>query len=47
MSRLDSKTINYETLAKNLDVVQQQDGKKLTLAEKILYSHLDDPKGQA
>ena len=46
MSRFDSKTINYETLAKNLDIVQQQSGEKLTLAEKVLYSHLDDPKGQ-
>ena len=46
MSRFDTKSINYENLAKTLDVVQQKSGEKLTLAEKILYSHLDDPVGQ-
>jgi len=46
MSRFDTKTINYEKLAKNLDSIQQKTGEKFTLAEKILYSHLDDPKGQ-
>ena len=46
MSRFDTKPVNYESLAKTLDVVQQKSGEQFTLAEKILYSHLDDPKGQ-
>ena len=46
MSRFDTKTIDYDHLVKNLDIVQQRLGTPLTLAEKVLYSHLDDPKGQ-
>jgi aconitate hydratase len=36
----------YETLAKNLDVVQRRLNRPLTLAEKVLFGHLDDPSLQ-
>ncbi|XP_062508486.1 aconitate hydratase, mitochondrial-like [Corticium candelabrum] len=36
--------INYETLAKNLAVVQNRLKQPLTLSEKILYGHLDSPE---
>ena len=46
MSRFDTKSVPYASLSVTLDTVQQRLGKPLTLAEKVLYSHLDDPKGQ-
>lgn len=36
----------YEKLVKNLEVVKKRLGRPLTMSEKVLYSHLDDPKGQ-
>ena len=33
----------YEKLAKNLDIVRSVQNRPLTLADKILLSHLDDP----
>jgi len=51
MSALDppgSKTVNeiYASLEENLRVVRRKLGNKpLTLAEKIVYGHLDDPEG--
>jgi len=44
-SRFDTKNIDYETVGVNLDKYQKSQGKSkpLTLAEKILYSHLDNP----
>ncbi len=33
----------YERLSRNLQTVQQQQNRPLTLADKILLSHLDDP----
>jgi aconitate hydratase len=36
----------YETMAKNLDVVRRRDSRCLTLADKLLLGHLDDPAGQ-
>ncbi|XP_019850428.1 PREDICTED: aconitate hydratase, mitochondrial-like [Amphimedon queenslandica] len=38
--------INYEKLKESLDVVRNRLNRPLTLCEKILYSHLDDPSGQ-
>lgn len=47
MSKFDSGAhLPYEKLASNLDVVKKRLGHPLTLAEKVLYSHIDDPKGQ-
>ena len=37
----------YETLARNLDVVRRRDPRPLTLSDKLLLGHLDDPLGQA
>jgi aconitate hydratase len=37
----------YEKMAKNLAVVRQRVGRPLTLAEKILFGHLDQPETQA
>ena len=36
----------YETTRKRLDVVKKRLGRPLTLAEKVVYGHLDDPEGQ-
>ncbi|KAI9932712.1 hypothetical protein ASPWEDRAFT_33634 [Aspergillus wentii DTO 134E9] len=38
--------INYKKMSQNLDIVRQRLMRPLTYAEKVLYSHLDDPHGQ-
>jgi aconitate hydratase len=38
--------INYQKMSENLSIVRQRLNRPLTYAEKILYSHLDDPHGQ-
>jgi len=47
MSKFDAKSdMPYEKLVKNLEVVKGRLNRPLTLSEKILYSHLEDPAGQ-
>lgn len=47
MSKFDKDTtMPYEKLSKNLEVVRNRLKRPLTLAEKILYSHLDEPATQ-
>ena len=36
----------YSHMRKNLDVIRKRMKKPLTLAEKIMYGHLSDPKSQ-
>jgi aconitate hydratase len=36
----------YETIARNLAVIRRRTGKPLTLADKLLLGHLDDPEAQ-
>ncbi|MBI3054174.1 MAG: aconitate hydratase, partial [Betaproteobacteria bacterium] len=36
----------YATMARNLEVVRRRLGKPLTLADKVLLGHLDDPEKQ-
>ena len=36
----------YSTTAKNLDVIRRRLGRPLSLADKLLLGHLDDPGGQ-
>lgn len=38
--------INYAKMHENLGIVRSRLNRPLTYAEKILYSHLDDPHGQ-
>ncbi|XP_032869451.1 aconitate hydratase, mitochondrial [Amblyraja radiata] len=38
--------INYELLRKNIDIVSKRLDKPMTLSEKIVYGHLDDPVKQ-
>ncbi|KAJ5086954.1 hypothetical protein NUU61_008261 [Penicillium alfredii] len=38
--------INYKKMSENLDIVRARLQRPLTYAEKVLYSHLDDPHGQ-
>ncbi|KAF2814251.1 putative mitochondrial aconitate hydratase [Mytilinidion resinicola] len=38
--------INYKKMNENLNIVRGRLNRPLTYAEKILYSHLDDPHGQ-
>ncbi|KAF5339779.1 hypothetical protein D9611_009197 [Ephemerocybe angulata] len=38
--------INYQRIEDNLEVVRARLQRPLTLSEKILYGHLDDPHGQ-
>ncbi|CAB4481677.1 aconitate hydratase [Rhizophagus irregularis] len=40
------KYINYKRIQDNLTTVKKRLDRPLTLSEKILYSHLDDPHGQ-
>ena len=42
---IGSSTIDetYDKMAKNIEIVSNNIGKPLTLAEKIVYGHLDDP----
>lgn len=46
MSKFDKAPLPYEKLTQNLEVVKKRLGRDMTLSEKVLYSHLDDPKGQ-
>ena len=47
MSRLDANAyLPYERLQDNLEGVKKRLQRPLTLSEKILYSHLDDPANQ-
>merc|ERR1711936_1274508 len=47
MSKLDENSVMpYEKLVKNLEVVKGRLNRPLTLSEKILYSHLDEPASQ-
>ncbi|GFU35556.1 aconitate hydratase, mitochondrial [Nephila pilipes] len=46
MSKFDKSPIPYEKLHKNLGIVRDRLKKPLTLSEKVLYSHLDDPTSQ-
>ncbi|KAK9500381.1 hypothetical protein O3M35_001658 [Rhynocoris fuscipes] len=47
MSKFDpGKPLPYDKLQKNLAVIKKRLNRPLTLSEKVLYSHLDDPQGQ-
>merc|ERR1719362_1272206 len=47
MSKFDAESeMPYPKLVKNLDVVKGRLNRPLTLSEKILYPHLDDPANQ-
>ncbi|CAG9862641.1 unnamed protein product [Phyllotreta striolata] len=46
MSKFDEDPLPYPKLVKNLEVVKKRLGKPLTLAEKVLYSHIDQPETQ-
>merc|ERR1711963_1202470 len=47
MSKYDQDSpLPYEKLVKNLDIVKSRLNRPLTLSEKILYSHIDDPQSQ-
>ncbi len=36
----------YETMERNLAIVRRRLGRPLTLADKVLLGHLDDPEHQ-
>uniref|UniRef100_A0A0K2V6T4 aconitate hydratase n=1 Tax=Lepeophtheirus salmonis TaxID=72036 RepID=A0A0K2V6T4_LEPSM len=47
MSKFDqSSPMPYEKLVQKLEIVKDRLNRPLTLSEKVLYSHLDDPKNQ-
>jgi aconitate hydratase len=47
MSRFDTdKYIHYEKMSENLTIVRDRLQRPLTLSEKVVYSHLGDPKNQ-
>lgn len=46
MSKFDPAPLPYAKLTENLEIVKKRLGRDMTLSEKVLYSHLDDPKGQ-
>ncbi|XP_066153521.1 probable aconitate hydratase, mitochondrial [Euwallacea fornicatus] len=46
MSKFDSDPLPYDKLVKNLEIVKKRLNRPLTLSEKVLYSHLDQPDTQ-
>lgn len=46
ISRFDHEPLPYKKLNHNLNIVRDRLQRPLTLAEKILYSHLNEPKTQ-
>jgi len=46
MSRFDMKPLPYAALEKRMKIVTDRYRKPMCLAEKVLYSHLDDPYNQ-
>ncbi|CAH1957944.1 unnamed protein product [Acanthoscelides obtectus] len=46
MSKFDKDPLPYEKLTKNLDVIKKRLNRPLTLSEKVLYSHIDQPESQ-
>lgn len=46
MSKYDPNPLPYEKLAKTLETVKKRLGRPLTLSEKVLYSHIDQPDKQ-
>lgn len=47
LSKFDQNVyLPYEKLCSNLEIVKKRLNRPLTMSEKVLYSHLDDPKGQ-
>lgn len=47
LSRFDQDVyLPYDKLQKNIEIVKKRLGRPLTLSEKILYGHLDDPVNQ-
>ena len=46
MSKFDKAPLPYENLTQKMEIVKKRLGRDMTLSEKVLYSHLDDPKGQ-
>lgn len=47
LSKFDTDVyLPYEKLQKNVETVKKRLGRPLTLSEKILYGHLDDPANQ-
>ncbi|XP_071377967.1 aconitate hydratase, mitochondrial-like [Centroberyx affinis] len=47
MSRFEpGSSVNYEKMHENINIVRKRLKRPLTLSEKIVYGHLDDPAGQ-
>lgn len=46
MSKFDPNPLPYEKLAKTIETVKKRLGRPLTLSEKVLYSHIDQPDTQ-
>ncbi|XP_025203659.1 probable aconitate hydratase, mitochondrial [Melanaphis sacchari] len=46
MSKFGTKLLPYEILEKRIKIINDRIGKPLSLTEKVLYSHLDDPVNQ-
>ncbi|XP_045477298.1 probable aconitate hydratase, mitochondrial [Harmonia axyridis] len=46
MSKFDKDPLPYEKLTNNLEIIKKRLNRPLTLSEKVLYSHIDDPQNQ-
>ncbi|XP_026680108.1 probable aconitate hydratase, mitochondrial [Diaphorina citri] len=46
MSKFDKAPLPYTKLEQNLQVIRKRLNRPLTLSEKVLYSHIDDPHNQ-
>lgn len=46
MSNLEVEHINYDRIDTNIRIVKERLNRPLTLSEKIVYGHLDNPQEQ-
>ena len=46
MANLETETINYQRIEDNIAIVRKRLNRPLTLSEKVVYGHLDNPKEQ-
>lgn len=46
MSKFDADPLPYEKLVQRLEIVKKRLNRPMTLSEKILYSHIDEPQNQ-
>ncbi|XP_065348151.1 probable aconitate hydratase, mitochondrial [Cloeon dipterum] len=46
MSKFDNENLPHEKLQKTVDIIKKRLNRPLTLSEKVLYGHIDEPQSQ-